>query len=89
VAAHLIGNVRDGGRIASIVPVPDGANAGDRVTIHELYHQTDAKTLDAVIDDAAKGRLVIPIAQIFTLDQIGAAQNAVAAGAKGKIVLKH
>lgn len=88
VAAHLIGNVRDGGRIASIVPVPDGANAGNRVTIHELYHQTDAKTLDAVID-AAKGRLVIPIAQIFTLDQIGAAQNAVAAGAKGKIVLKH
>lgn len=89
VAAHLIGHVRDGGQIASIVPVPEGANADNRVTIHELYHRTDSATLDAVLDVASRGLLAIPIAQILTLEQIGAAHKAVAAGVRGKIVLKH
>ena len=89
VAGHLIAHVRDGGQVASIVPVPEGANADDRVTIHELYHRTDKATLDAVLDAAAHGQLVIPIARIFALEQIGEAQNAVAAGAQGKVVLGH
>ena len=89
VAANLISHVRDGGQVASIVPVPEGANAGNRVTIHELYHRTDVATLDAVLDAAARGVLIIPIAQTLTLEQIGAAQNAVAAGARGKVILKH
>ncbi|MGO8152538.1 hypothetical protein [Rhizobium leguminosarum] len=38
---------------------------------------------------AVRGLLVIPISHTFTLDEIGAAQNAVAAGAAGKVVLKH
>jgi NADPH:quinone reductase-like Zn-dependent oxidoreductase len=89
VAGNLIGHVRTGGQIASIVPVPEGANADGRVIIHELYHRTDAATLDAVLDAATHGLLDIPIAQIFPLEQIGAAQNAVAAGAQGKVVLRH
>lgn len=89
VAGNLIGHVRTGGQIASIVPVPEGANADGRVIIHELYHRTDAATLDAVLDAATHGLLDIPIAQIFPLGQIGAAQNAVAAGAQGKVVLRH
>ncbi|RRH87719.1 NADP-dependent oxidoreductase [Mesorhizobium tamadayense] len=89
VAGNLIGNVRDGGTVASIVPVPEGANAGDRVTIHELYHRTDAAMLDAVLTAAASGSLVIPISKTLTLDQIDAAQNAVAAGVPGKVILKH
>ncbi|MGO8617604.1 NADP-dependent oxidoreductase, partial [Rhizobium ruizarguesonis] len=60
-AGNLIGHVRDGGTVASIVPVPEGANAGDRVTIHELFHLTDAATLDAVLDAAVRGLLIIPI----------------------------
>ncbi|MGR9182128.1 NADP-dependent oxidoreductase [Rhizobium leguminosarum] len=89
VAANLIGHISDGGTVASIVPVPEGANAGDRVTIHELFHRTEAATLDAVLDAAVRGLLVIPISHTFTLEEIGAAQNAVAAGAQGKVVLKH
>ncbi|RWX10341.1 NADP-dependent oxidoreductase [Rhizobium leguminosarum] len=89
VAANLIGHISDGGTVASIVPVPEGANAADRVTIHELFHRTDAATLDAVLDAAVRGLLVIPISHTFTLEEIGAAQNAVAAGAQGKVVLKH
>ena len=89
VAANLIGHVRDGGRVASIVPVPEGANAGNRVTIHELYHRADAATLAAVADAASRGILVVPVAKTFPLDEIGAAQKAVAAGIQGKVVLKH
>ncbi|MBR1175314.1 NADP-dependent oxidoreductase [Bradyrhizobium sp. KB893862 SZCCT0404] len=89
VAANLIGRVRDGGQVVSIVPVPVGANAAGRVTILELYHRTDAPTLDAVLEAASRGELVIPVAQTLSLEQIGAAHRAVASGAQGKIVLKH
>lgn len=89
VAGHLIAFVRDGGRVASIVPVPEGANTDRRVTILEIYHRTDAATLDAVLDAATQGLLVIPIARSFALEQIGEAQTAVAIGVQGKIVLKH
>lgn len=89
VAGNVIEHVRDGGKIASIVPVPEGVNANNRVTILELYHQTDAATLDAVLAAASQGQLLIPIAQILPLEQIGAAQDAVAAGVAGKVVLKH
>ncbi|MGB8292573.1 MAG: NADP-dependent oxidoreductase, partial [Rhizobium ruizarguesonis] len=69
VAGNLIGHVRDGGTVASIVPVPEGANAGDRLTIHELFHRTDTATLDAVLDAAVRGLLVIPISHSFTLEE--------------------
>ncbi|MDL2410663.1 NADP-dependent oxidoreductase [Rhizobium calliandrae] len=89
VAGNLIALVRDGGKVASIVPVPAGANAGDRVKVQELYHRTDAATLDAVLQAAAQGLLVLAISQTFSLEEIGAAQSAVGAGAQGKVVLRH
>ncbi|MBM7049261.1 NADP-dependent oxidoreductase [Rhizobium lusitanum] len=89
VAGNLILHVRDGGHVASIVPVPEGANAENRVKIDELYHRTDAETLQAVAEVASRGELTIPIAKTFELDQIGEAQSAVAAGIQGKVLLKH
>jgi len=89
VAGNLIANVRDGGKVASIVPVPENAKASKRVTILELLHRTDAVMLDAVLQAASRGVLVIPIAKTLPLEQLGAAQSAVAGGAQGKVVLKH
>lgn len=89
VALNLMRHVRDGGQVASIVPVPEGANTGNRVRIHELYHRADAGTLAAVASAASRGVLIIPIAKTFRLEHIGAAQAAVAAGSPGKVVLKH
>lgn len=89
VAGNLIQHVRDGGHIASIVAVPEGANAENRVKIDELYHRTDAETLQAVAEAASRGLLTIPIAKTFRLDDIAAAHNAVAAGIQGKVVIKH
>lgn len=89
VAGNLIAHVRDGGQVASIVPVPQGANADHRVTILELRHRTDVEMLDAVLRAASKGALVIPIAKTLPLSEIGCAQIAVAGGVQGKVVLKH
>ena len=89
VMPSLIANVRDGGRIVSIVPVPDGSDAGRRVSIQPLYHRTDARMLAAVAESAARGALIIPIAKVLPLGQIGEAHNAVAAGSPGKVVLSH
>ncbi|MGQ5354698.1 NADP-dependent oxidoreductase [Xanthomonas arboricola pv. corylina] len=89
VAGNLIRHVRNGGHITSIVPVPEGANADHRVRIDELYRRTDAEMLQAVVEVASRGELIIPIGRTFPLDQVGAAQSAVAAGVQGKVVLKH
>ncbi len=89
VAGNLIGHVRDGGKVASIVPVPKDANPGNRVSVQELYHRTDVAMLGAVLDAAVRGLLVVPIAKVLPLSQIGAAQEAVAAGVQGKVVLRH
>jgi NADPH:quinone reductase-like Zn-dependent oxidoreductase len=89
VARNLFGNVRDGGKVASIVPVPEGANPGDRLEVRALFHRADADTLAAVAQAASRGAFVIPIAKRFRLEEIGAAHNAVAAGSQGKVVLIH
>lgn len=87
VVDNLIANVRDGGKIASIVPVPENANADGRVTVLEIYHRTDAATMAAVVKAASEGLLVIPIAKVFPLEKIGAAHTA-SVSAQGKIVLR-
>ncbi|MBB4008228.1 NADP-dependent oxidoreductase [Allorhizobium taibaishanense] len=89
VAANLISHVRDGGKVASIVAVPEGINDGNRVTIKELYHQTDVATLDAVLHAAANGQLIIPISHTLALKEIGSAHDLITAGVQGKIVLRH
>lgn len=89
VISQLIGHVRDGGLVVSIVPVAEGEDREGAVSIQQLYHRTDAKTLAEVAKAAGEGRLVIPIAQVYALDELGAAEEAVARGARGKVVLKH
>jgi len=89
VAGNLFRNVRDGGTVASIVPVPDDSREEGRITIHELYHRTDVAMLDAILASAVDGALIIPISDVFVLGQIGEAHATVAKGARGKVVVKH
>lgn len=86
---ETIGHVRDGGRLVSIVPVPEEANPAKRVEVVQLYHQTDAPTLAAVARAAASGELIVPIAKTYPLDALGEAQQAVADGIRGKVILLH
>ncbi|RWR27425.1 NADP-dependent oxidoreductase [Sinirhodobacter populi] len=89
VAGNLISHIRDGGQLATVVPIPEGANTNNRVTIHDVYHRTDAAMLRSVAEAASRGDLIIPIARIFPLEELGSAQDAVASGAQAKIVLHH
>lgn len=89
VVGNLVGHVKDGGQVASIVQIPEGVNVDNRVTIHELRHRTDVDTLNAVLKAASEGALIIPIAKVFPLSEVGAAQSSVAVGVQGKVVLKH
>lgn len=85
----VLAHVRDGGHVVNIVQVPDGANPGGRVRVTQVYHHPDAETLAAVAKAAGRGELNIPIAKTLQLRDIGAAQEAVAAGIPGKVILKH
>lgn len=89
VADNLFANVFDGGVIASVVPAPEGARAGNRVTVYELYHHTEAELLRKVAQAAADGKLTLPVAGTFSLTDIDKAYAVLAAGAAGKIVLEH
>ncbi|SFO10435.1 NADPH:quinone reductase [Candidatus Pantoea varia] len=88
VAKNLIAHVRNGGHIASIVQIPDGINNDQRVFIHELFHQTDMDTMNDVLGAASRGELVIPVAKILGLEEIGEAHRMVEKGVQGKILLK-
>jgi NADPH:quinone reductase-like Zn-dependent oxidoreductase len=89
VAANAIKHVRDGGTLASVVQTPEGANPGDRIKIVGIMTHADAAMLQRIADAAGRGGLTIPIAATFRLTELGEAQRALAAGAPGKIVLKH
>lgn len=89
VAAKLVAHIRDGGTIGSIVPVPDGVNTGNRVALRELYHRTDAASLQAVVEAAAHGNLTIPVAATFAFAEVNDAYAALVASPAGKIILEH
>lgn len=77
-AAVAIEHVRDGGVLASVVQVPEGANAGGRIRIASILTGDNPTQLQAVADAAGRGELVIPIAATFTLAQLGAAHDRLA-----------
>lgn len=88
VAANLLAHIRPGGKVASIVRMPEGTTVPEGVTIIELYHRTDAAMMADVAAAASRGSLHIPVARVFTLEQLGDAHLAVAAGAAGKVLVK-
>ena len=89
VAGNVIRHVRDGGTMSSSVQVPEGANEGARIKIVGIFAHDDAAMLQQVADAAGRGDLTIPVAQTFPLEQLGYAHRALAAGARGKILLRH
>jgi NADPH:quinone reductase-like Zn-dependent oxidoreductase len=89
VAGNVIRHVRDAGTMSSAVQVPDGANEGERINIVRIFAHDDAAILQQVADAAGRGNLTIPVAQTFPLEQLGDAHTALAAGARGKILLRH
>ena len=87
VAAHAIMLVRDGGRLASAVRVPDGTNDRNRIQIDYIQTHDDPAMLQDLADAVGRGELTIPIVARFPLSGIADAHKTLAAGPHGKIVI--
>ena len=73
VAANAVKHVRDGGQLASAVQVPEDANAGSRIRIHNIMTSEDPAMLQRIADAAERGDLVIPIAKRLGLGEVAEA----------------
>ena len=86
--AATVEHVRNGGVLASVVQLPEGANAGGRIRIASISTGDNPVQLQAIADAAGRGELVIPIAATFALRDLGAAHKRLAEpGVGGKIIL--
>jgi len=86
-AANAVKHVRDGGKVGSSVQSPEGANPN--VTFQTIYHQPNAIQLQQIADAAGRGELTIPVAKTFALADLAEAHKALAAGPRGKIIVRH
>jgi NADPH:quinone reductase-like Zn-dependent oxidoreductase len=87
IADKLIGNVKEGGTFASVLQPPGNATAYPDVTIKTMQVKAAPTTLLQMAEAAKAGRLVIPIAQRFTLADAKMAHVAAEKGAVGKLLL--
>jgi NADPH:quinone reductase-like Zn-dependent oxidoreductase len=82
----LLAKVKPGGCIGSIVGEPAGAKERGLVVRTMLAH-SDAKRLAELAAAVAAGKLIIPIAARFPLEQARQAQALAEKGAEGKVLL--
>ena len=90
VAGWVLSMLRDGGIVAAVAGVPDGANDGNRVTIANVFGTENASMLSEITAAASRGELGIPIAKRLKLADVPEAHRLAAAGhVGGKIVFEH
>jgi NADPH:quinone reductase-like Zn-dependent oxidoreductase len=82
----LIGKLKAGGKIGSVVGEPTDAKARGFVVRALLTHD-DSKRLGEMAQAVADGALVVPIAKRFPLAEAGAAHEMAETGATGKVLL--
>ncbi len=87
VAGNTVKHVRDGGKVASAVQIPEGADAGRPLTVQRFMAHDDPVVLRRAVDAAARGALTIPISATFRLSEAAEAQKALAQGPSGKVLL--
>jgi NADPH:quinone reductase-like Zn-dependent oxidoreductase len=84
--ARLLGKLKPGGVVGSIVGEPAGAKERGFVVRAMLTHP-DSKRLAELAQSVADGKLVIPIAKKLPLSAAGQAQALAQKGAGGKVLL--
>jgi NADPH:quinone reductase-like Zn-dependent oxidoreductase len=82
----LLGKVKPGGTIGSVLGEPAGASARGLV-VRAIMARPDPKRLGELAQAVAQGKLVIPIAARFPLAQAREAHQLAEAGAAGKVIL--
>jgi NADPH:quinone reductase-like Zn-dependent oxidoreductase len=87
VAALAAALVRDGGKMAAVAGVPEGANPNNRIEVINVWAADKTKMLQEIADAAGRGDLAIPVAKTLKLSQVGEGHKLMAAGrVGGKIV---
>lgn len=88
VAAQALKTLREGGVFGSVLGAPKDAKEY-KVQVAAFMAQPDASRLYELADDVARGKFTIPIAKVFSLDQIREAHREAEEGhPHGKIVLR-
>ncbi len=82
----LLGKLKTGGTIGSVVGEPAGAK-GRGLVVHAMLVHADAKRLAELGQAVAEGKLVIPIAKKLPLTEAREAQKLAEKGPGGKVVL--
>jgi NADPH:quinone reductase-like Zn-dependent oxidoreductase len=87
--AAMVALVRDGGRAATTLGAADvDALAARGVAATNVRGMPTPENLAWLADEAAAGRISIPIQQTFPFTDIGAALQAFQAGTRGKLVIE-
>jgi len=83
---RLLGKLKAGGTIGSVVGEPKGARERG-LTVRAIMAHADARRLAQLAGAVAEGKLVIPIARRFPLAEAGQGQKLAESGASGKVLL--
>jgi NADPH:quinone reductase-like Zn-dependent oxidoreductase len=83
----LLAKVKQGGVFASVLGPPANAGMHPTIKIEAIQAKPDAAMVRIMAEDAAGGRLVIPIDRMVPLADAGKAQAAAEKGGIGKILL--
>jgi NADPH:quinone reductase-like Zn-dependent oxidoreductase len=86
-AEVLLRTVKQGGVFASVLGAPANAKMNPTVRIEAVRTVPNAAMLNALAEDVAEGRLVIPIDRMVPLAEAGEAQAAAEKGGIGKVLL--
>ncbi|MBN9683608.1 MULTISPECIES: NADP-dependent oxidoreductase [unclassified Corallococcus] len=84
--AAVLGKVKHGGTVGTVVGEPKGAKEKGLVVRSFMAHP-DARRLEQIAQSAAKGDLVIPVSRTFKLDDAREAQKVAEQGGVGKVLL--
>ncbi len=88
VIGKVLSQLKDGGRLATVVGKPEAASRRSDIHVVEVYCKPDARRLYALALNVQQGDLQIPIARTLPLADVREAQTLVENGkAGGKVVL--
>jgi NADPH:quinone reductase-like Zn-dependent oxidoreductase len=86
VIDRLIPHIRKNGVLGTVVGRPKSAD-GKELQVHEVWAQPDAKQLEKLATELARGEFTIPISKRFKLAEIRQAHALAEKGGIGKIVV--
>jgi NADPH:quinone reductase-like Zn-dependent oxidoreductase len=86
VIDRLIPHIRKNGVLATVVGRPKSADGKD-LQVHEVWAQPDAKQLEKLAVELARGEFTIPISKRFKLPEIRQAHTVAEKGGGGKVLI--